>query len=54
MGFHIMADLIGSADHRKDLLEESVYLLREDYKIIGMRRATHPYRPQRQYRGSVF
>ena len=45
MGFHIMADLIGSADHRKDLLEESIYLLREDYKIIGMRRATHPTGP---------
>lgn len=45
MGFHIMADLIGNIDHRKDQLNESIYLLQEDYKIIGMRRATHATGP---------
>lgn len=45
MGFHIMADLISSIDHRQDLLEESIYLLQADYKIIGIRRATHSTGP---------
>ncbi len=41
MGFQIMADLIGHVDSRADTFFESVYLLREDFCVIGMRRERH-------------
>lgn len=48
MSFQMIADLLGNTDHSSDTLCESIYLLREDYRVIGIRRSdyTSKYMPQ--------
>ena len=45
MSVYSYADCVGTFDGREELFYESVYLLNEDYTVVGKREASAPDAP---------
>lgn len=54
MSFHMLADLLGNTDHRAAPIHDSIYLLREDYRILSIRRSDHESIPVPQVGDDFF